>query len=36
LEEVENLVDEELAFAQQAYSFVIDFFLEYGFQVKGK
>ncbi len=35
MEDVGNLVGEELAFAQQAYSFVIEFFLEYGFQVIG-
>ncbi len=35
MEEVGNLVDDELAFAQQAYGIVLDFFLNYGFQVIG-
>ncbi len=35
MEDVGNLVGNELAFAQQAYSVVIDFFLNYGFQVIG-
>jgi small conductance mechanosensitive channel len=35
MEEVGNLVGEELAFAQQAYGTLIDFFLNYGFQVIG-
>lgn len=35
MEEVGNLVGNELAFAQQAYATIIDFFLNYGFQVIG-
>jgi len=35
VEEVGNLVGDELAFAQQAYVIVLDFFLNYGFQVIG-